>query len=122
MNVRMKITRSKVFNIKSHSLKNLMAFVPFLMLHHYSGIIYLILCTLHPLPCHLEEPYNLIYSTKPFLLNCLPYQKSFLAFNCALYSGCPLWTSWLRTSVYRGSQQLVDKKISIISTIITITI
>ena len=50
------------------SIKNLMAFVSFLMLHHFSGIIYLILFTLHPLTCHLEEISKLIYSTKPVFL------------------------------------------------------
>ena len=45
-----------------------MAFIPFLMLHHFSRIIYLILYALHPLTCHLEEISKLIYSTKPFLL------------------------------------------------------
>ena len=50
------------------SIKNLMALVPFLMLHNFSGIIYLILFALHPLTCHLKETSTLIYSTKPFLL------------------------------------------------------
>ena len=45
-----------------------MAFVPFFMLHQFSGIIYLILFALHPLTCHLEETSKLIYLTKPFLL------------------------------------------------------
>ena len=50
------------------SIKNLMAFVPFLMLHHFSGIIYLIPFALHPLTYHLEEISKLIYLTKPFLV------------------------------------------------------
>ena len=50
------------------SIKNLKAFVPFLMLHHFSGIIYFILFALHSLTCHLEETSNLIHSTKPFPL------------------------------------------------------
>ena len=37
----------------------------------------------------------------------------------AFYSGYPLWTSWLQTSVYWGSWQLVNKKISFIIIIIT---
>ena len=45
-----------------------MAFVPFLVLHHFSGINYLILFALHSLTCHLEETSKLIYLTKPFLL------------------------------------------------------
>ena len=28
-------------------------------------------------------------------LDCLSYIKSSLAFDCALYSGYPLWTNWL---------------------------
>ena len=48
------------------SIKNLMAFVPF-MLHLFSGIIYPILCALHPLACHWRN-FKLIYLTKPFLL------------------------------------------------------
>ena len=45
-----------------------MAFVSFLMLHHFSGIIYLILFALHPHTSHLEETSKLIFSTKPFPL------------------------------------------------------
>ena len=33
-------------------------------------------------------------------VDCLPYQKASVAFDCALYSAYPLSTSWLRTSVY----------------------
>ena len=59
-----------------------MAFVPFLMLHHFSGIIYLILFALHPLTCHLEKISKLIYSTKLFLLRLSSLQISSLAFDC----------------------------------------
>ena len=84
------------------SIKNLTAFVLFLMLHHFSGIIYLILFALHSLTCHLEEISKLTYLIKHFYLDWFPYKKSYLTFDCALYTGYPLWTSWLRTSVYCG--------------------
>ena len=70
--------------------KNLMAFVSFLMLHHFSGIIYLILFALYPLRYHLEETSKLIYSTKPFLLRLSLYQKFFgfwLLCTLAILSG-----------------------------------
>ena len=49
-------------------IKNLTAFILFLMLHLFSGIIYLILFALRPLTCHLEEISKLIYLIKLFLL------------------------------------------------------
>ena len=59
--------------------------------------------------CHLEEISKLIYSTKPFLLDCLPYQKFSPAFDCFV-----LWLSFLdkslQTLIYGGSWQLVIKK------------
>ena len=72
-----------------------MAFVPFLLLHHFSRISYLILFALRPLTCHLGETSKLNYLSNFSYLDCLPYKKSSLAFDYALHSGYPLWTSWL---------------------------
>ena len=67
------------------------AFVSFLMLRRFFGIIYLILFALHPLTCHLEEISKLIYSTKPFLLRLSSLLDILsLAFDCFV-----LWLSSL---------------------------
>ena len=50
------------FNKKSNGFRT------FFMLHHFSGIIYLILFALRPFKCHLEEVSKLIYLIKLFLL------------------------------------------------------
>ena len=58
---------SSAFFYNLISIKNLISFVLFLMLHHFSEIIYLILFALCLLTCHLEEISKLIYLTKLFV-------------------------------------------------------